>query len=242
MHLFVGVPFLFVCYLLAHTRLAVIQMSESQFSLHHWLLGVKIIHFCIRFVSIGFFFVVNFFGFRFFLFHLIRFLSSCNLNRLKLMSISSRHLQHQSPIPSIWSLLCRSGIQQRILVWCHSICNSKWQWNLALDLASSSLAHVRAHIDTYRILQTTPPEPPDSNVTKLRINSPVRTSHSLTVPSSDDVITNRELNCKHVTADWCLFGPNQQSNGKIIKFWCFWALPFQKSRDSIQWTWSSLTR
>lgn len=48
---------------------------------------------------------------------------------------------------------------------------------------------------------TTPPDPPESNVTKFRINSPVRTSQSLTVPSSDDVITNRELNCKQVTAD-----------------------------------------
>lgn len=46
----------------------------------------------------------------------------------------------------------------------------------------------------YLILQTTPPEPPESKATKFRINSPVRTSHNLTVPSSDDVITKRELN------------------------------------------------
>lgn len=39
------------------------------------------------------------------------------------------------------------------------------------------------------------------------MNSPVRTSHSLTVPSSEDVITKRLLDCRQVTADWCLFGP-----------------------------------
>lgn len=58
-----------------------------------------------------------------------------------------------------------------------------------------------------RILHTTPPEPPDGNETKLRINSPVFNSHSLTVPSSDEVITKFELNCKQVTALKCLFVP-----------------------------------
>lgn len=49
--------------------------------------------------------------------------------------------------------------------------------------------------------QTTPPDPPESKETKLRINSPVLTSHNFTVPSSELVTTKRELNCKHVTAD-----------------------------------------
>lgn len=52
-----------------------------------------------------------------------------------------------------------------------------------------------------RILHTTPPEPPLSNDTRFLINSPVRTSHSFTVPSSEDVITKRLLNCRQVTAD-----------------------------------------
>lgn len=58
-----------------------------------------------------------------------------------------------------------------------------------------------------RILHTTPPDPPESRATKFRINSPVLTSQSLTVPSSEDVITKRLLNWRQVTADWCLFGP-----------------------------------
>ena len=77
-----------------------------------------------------------------------------------------------------------------------------------------------------RILQTTPPEPPESRATRSRINSPrhvkmkfrlqtikwlwpVLTSQSLTVPSSLLVITNLLLNCRHVTADWCLLGPGK---------------------------------
>lgn len=123
------------------------------------------------------------------------------LNRLKFMSISSRHLQHQNLIPSVWFLLCHYGNQQRISIWCHLTCNS-------IIFILLNICTIHSNNDTivclnlfYLILQTTPPEPPDSNVTKLRMNSPVRTSHSFTVPSSDDVITNRELNCKHVTAD-----------------------------------------
>lgn len=84
-----------------------------------------------------------------------------------------------------------------------------------------------------RILQTTPPEPPDSSATRSRMKSPankvnvnffpagircskthmlwyfspVFTSQSLTVPSSLLVTTNLELNWRHVTADWCLLGP-----------------------------------
>lgn len=36
---------------------------------------------------------------------------------------------------------------------------------------------------------------------------PVLTSQSLTVPSSEDVMTKWLLNCRQVTADWCLLGP-----------------------------------
>lgn len=36
---------------------------------------------------------------------------------------------------------------------------------------------------------------------------PVFTSHNFTVPSSDEVTTNLVLNCKHVTAELCLFEP-----------------------------------
>ena len=74
-------------------------------------------------------------------------------------------------------------------------------------------------VSSARILQTTPPLPPLSNETKLRMNSPapekkqiklglskntefvnglctlpVFTSHNFTVPSSDEVITNLLLN------------------------------------------------
>lgn len=54
---------------------------------------------------------------------------------------------------------------------------------------------------TYLILQTTPPDPPESKATKFLINSPVFTSHSFTVPSSELVITKRVLNCRQVTAE-----------------------------------------
>lgn len=63
---------------------------------------------------------------------------------------------------------------------------------------------------THLILHTTPPDPPDSSATRFRMKSPVFTSHNLTVPSSELVITKRELNCKQVTADWCLFGPARE--------------------------------
>lgn len=73
--------------------------------------------------------------------------------------------------------------------------------------------------------QTTPPEPPESRATRLRIKSPVLTSHNLTVPSSELVTTKRELNCRQVTADWCLFGPvNQSINQWVSKsFSSHWA-------------------
>lgn len=50
------------------------------------------------------------------------------------------------------------------------------------------------------IRHTTPPLPPLSSVTRLRINSPVFKSHSFTVPSSELVMTKFLLNCKQVTA------------------------------------------
>lgn len=47
-------------------------------------------------------------------------------NQLKLMSISSRHLQHQNLIPSILFPLSHFWIQLRILALCHSI----WNWKI----------------------------------------------------------------------------------------------------------------
>ena len=59
--------------------------------------------------------------------------------------------------------------------------------------------HLRRH--------TTPPLPPDSSRTKSLTNSPVFTDQSFTVPSSEEVTAKRLLNCRHVTALWCLLGP-----------------------------------
>ena len=59
----------------------------------------------------------------------------------------------------------------------------------------------------HRSRQTTPPLPPESSVTKFLRNSPVLRSQIFTVPSSEDVMTNFLLNCRHVTALWCLLGP-----------------------------------
>lgn len=61
--------------------------------------------------------------------------------------------------------------------------------------------HLKEDSHSYLIRHTTPPDPPDSSATRFRMNSPVFTSHNLTVPSSELVMTNRELNCRHVTAD-----------------------------------------
>jgi len=58
-----------------------------------------------------------------------------------------------------------------------------------------------------RMRHTTPPLPPLSSATRFRRNSPVRRSHILTVPSSEDVTTKHRLNWRHVTALWCLFVP-----------------------------------
>lgn len=63
-----------------------------------------------------------------------------------------------------------------------------------------------------RSRHTTPPLPPLSSDTKFRRNSPVFRSQILTVPSSEDVMTNFLLNCKHVTALWCLFGPETKGS------------------------------
>ena len=46
---------------------------------------------------------------------------------------------------------------------------------------------------------------------------PVLTSQSLTVPSSEDVITNLELNWRHVTAELCLFGPEKKWSWNKVK-------------------------
>jgi len=61
-----------------------------------------------------------------------------------------------------------------------------------------------------RMRHTTPPLPPLSSATRLRTNSPVLRSQSLTVPSSELVTTNLELNCRQVTALWCLLGPGSR--------------------------------
>ena len=58
-----------------------------------------------------------------------------------------------------------------------------------------------------RMRHTTPPLPPLSSDTRFRRKSPVRRSQIFTVPSSDDVITKRLLNCRQVTALWCLLEP-----------------------------------
>ena len=58
-----------------------------------------------------------------------------------------------------------------------------------------------------RMRHTTPPLPPLSSATRLRMKSPVRKSHNLTVPSSELVMMRLPLNCKQVTALKCLLGP-----------------------------------
>ena len=72
---------------------------------------------------------------------------------------------------------------------------------LRLPTAQTSFVFVQ------RMRHTTPPELPLSSATRLRTNSPLRTSQILTVPSSLDVITNFWLNWRHVTALWCLLLP-----------------------------------
>lgn len=51
------------------------------------------------------------------------------------------------------------------------------------------------------------PFPPLSNWTRFLTNAPVFKSHSFTVPSSLLVTTKLSVNCKLVTALWCLLGP-----------------------------------
>lgn len=68
-----------------------------------------------------------------------------------------------------------------------------------------------------RTRHTTPPLPPLSRVTRLRRNSPLLKSQIFTVPSSEEVITNFLLNCKHVTALWCLFEPESKKNCTVVR-------------------------
>lgn len=70
------------------------------------------------------------------------------------------------------------------------------------------------------IRHTTPPLPPLSNVTRFRMNSPVFRSHSLTVPSSELVMTKFLLNWRHVTALWCLWGPANTTRDCEINSHC----------------------
>lgn len=70
----------------------------------------------------------------------------------------------------------------------------------------------------HRTRHTTPPLPPLSSDTKLRKKSPVLRSQIFTVPSSEEVITNFLLNCKHVTALWCLFDPAKHQKTVAIAY------------------------
>lgn len=102
---------------------------------------------------------------------------------------------------------------------------------LRLPTAQTSL------VSLARIRHTTPPDPPLSNATRLRMNSPVRTSQSFTVPSSEDVITNRLLNCRQVTADWCLLGPVTKTSHNMfinISFYIYLPLMTFHRTQSLQ--------
>lgn len=107
-------------------------------------------------------------------------------------------------------------------------------------------AHTRRLLSAFT-LHTTPPEPPLSRDTKLRINSPVCRDHSFTVPSSEEVTTNLRVNCKHVTAPWCLCVPGNRNNhniesqwhsklelniiGDFTKYWVNWELSNLRARE-----------
>ena len=95
---------------------------------------------------------------------------------------------------------------------CQSFCVSTSKSSTSSLVSSVPLRLPTAHTSLVwlaRTRHTTPPLPPLSSVTRLRMNSPVCRSHSLTVPSSELVITNFLLNCRQVTALWCLLGPEQ---------------------------------
>ena len=83
----------------------------------------------------------------------------------------------------------------------------------------------------HRIRHTTPPLPPLSKATRFRRNSPDRRSQILTVPSSDDVTTKRRLNCRHVTALWCLLAPTQANSTFISIHWTQWFIRPVNSHD-----------
>lgn len=53
------------------------------------------------------------------------------------------------------------------------------------------------------------PDPQLCSATMSRSQAPVCRSHSLTVPSSELDKTRPLQNCRHVTADWCLLGPER---------------------------------
>lgn len=56
------------------------------------------------------------------------------------------------------------------------------------------------------------PDPRLCSATTSRSQAPVRRSHSLTVPSSELDRTKPRQNCRHVTADWCLLGPEKYAS------------------------------
>ena len=113
--------------------------------------------------------------------------------------------QYRNQGQAVWFLPCRSGCLPRTPIEFHP--------------HESAIRHLRCrHF----------PETPNSVWTRLWKSGklfdesnchwislfflPVLTSHSLTVPSSEDVITNLLLNWRHVTADWCLLAPINISN------------------------------
>ena len=101
----------------------------------------------------------------------------------------------------------------------HSFCVSTSKSSTNNLVSSVPLRLPTAHTSLVwlaRTRQTTPPLPPLSKVTRLRMNSPVCRSHSLTVPSSELVMTNFLLNWRQVTALWCLFGPEVKCCGILL--------------------------
>ncbi len=112
------------------------------------------------------------------------------------------HFPNKSPLSSPLHFMSTSKSSTRSLV--SSV-------PLRLPTAQTSL------VLEARMRQTTPPLPPLSSVTRLRINSPVRRSHNFTVPSSELVMTKFLLNCRHVTALWCLWGPENKIKETEVK-------------------------
>lgn len=119
-----------------------------------------------------------------------------------------RVLGASSPVPSLFLRLCSSLFILHHHSPPHFMSTSKSSTSSLVSSVPLRLptAHTSLVLEA-RMRHTTPPLPPLSRVTKLRMNSPVFRSHSLTVPSSELVMTKFLLNWRHVTALWCLWGP-----------------------------------